>query len=380
MKITATQRELSRGITVALRAVSTKSTLPVLSNILLVAEGEMLRISGTNMAVRIDCAINCKVAEAGSITVPARMFGDIISKLAGNVTLEANHKTKSIAIECGNYKAKINGIDADDFPAKPIDPESTVVTINASVLTQMISQTVFAASTDMSRQTITGIEVKLDGNRMGMAATNGYRLAVRAGGLVESAAETQTVIVPSTSLQEVSNALAAVDGDAPVTIKTYQGRNRLDFQAQGIEISTQLINASFPEYKAIIPKEDTTQVTVETKALLRSLQVARIITKQDKDGTERAELCVDPKTGQLAISVVNAEVGNSGDVLSVEVAGQPVTITLSIGFMVDVLSRIEDETVVLGMTKPTRPMTVRLVGTGNDDFLQVIMPIHPKGN
>lgn len=380
MKVTCTQRELSRGIAVALRAVSTRSTLPIMANVLLVAEGDTLRISGTNLQIRIDCAIPCQVKDGGAITVPARMFGEIISKLNGSVTLEVNHKTKQVAIQCGNYAAKINGLDAEDFPALPTDKEASVASIGASVLTQMISQTTFAASTDISRQTLLGVEIKLDGNRIAMAATDGYRLATRAGGLVESVVEAQSVIVPATSLAEVSNALAAVDGESPVTIKTYEARNRISFHAQGVDISTQLIDANFPDYRAIIPKSDTTKVTVETKALLRSLQVARILTKQDKDGTERAELKVDPKAGQLAISVTNAEVGNSGDVLEVKAIGDPVTITLSIGFMLDVLSRVDDESVVLGMTLSTRPLTMRLVGTGGDDFLQVIMPISTKGD
>ena len=140
-------------------------------------KGNELRISGTNLQMRIDCRIQAQVESPGAITVPAKLFWEIVSRLAGeHVALDVNPRTLMLAIGCGNYKAKINGLSAEDFPVPPKDDVLAVVTIKAGVLRQMIDQTAFAASTDMSRQNITGVEFVISGSRLGMAATDGYRL------------------------------------------------------------------------------------------------------------------------------------------------------------------------------------------------------------
>ena len=379
MKITCLQKELAKGVSIANRAVSSRSTLPILSNIMLVAEGNELRISGTNLQMRIDCRIQAQVESPGAITVPAKLFWEIVSRLAGqHVALDVNPRTLMLAIGCGNYKAKINGLSAEDFPVPPKDDVLAVVTIKAGVLRQMIDQTAFAASTDMSRQNITGVEFVISGSRLGMAATDGYRLGVRAGALDEPATQESVIIIPATSLFEVSQALAMAD--AAERIKAEIHHNRISFHADGLDVSAQTLDGKFPDYRAILPKSFATTVTVDTKDLLRSLQVARILTQRGKDGLEHAELRVEKATNCLGISVVNAEVGDSGDSLEVEVTGEPTIITLDIGYIVDVLSRVEEEKVVLCLNGKNRPCVVQLPGVLEADFVQVIMPVSTKGD
>ena len=145
-------------------------------------------------------------------------------------------------------------------------------------------------------------------------------------------------------------------------------------------MSAQTLDGKFPDYRAILPKSFATTVTVDTKDLLRSLQVARILTQRGKDGLEHAELRVEKATNCLGISVVNAEVGDSGDSLEVEVSGEPTIITLDIGYIVDVLSRVEEEKVVLCLNGKNRPCVVQLPGVLEADFVQVIMPVSTKGD
>lgn len=373
MKIACVQKDLARGISIANRAVSPRSTVPIMTNMLLAASDNQLRISGTNSQLRIDCAIPCRVEESGSITIPARLFGEIITRLTDTVWLDVNHRTKTLNIQSGNYKAKINGIDADNFPSLPSEQPATSLSINAVELKRMIDQVAFAASTDPARLTLSGVNVEISDRRMKMAALNGYRLAVCGCSISSTIATPQAVIVPATSLLELSQALSRFEQDQAAMINIY--RNRISFHARGIDVSSQTLDGKFPDYNTVIPRNHTTSVMVDAKMLIRSLQVARLLTKQDKNGIERTDLSIDPAASQLSISVSNAEVGDSGDTLAVESSGEPATITLSIGYVLDVLNRIAGDKAELLLTGNRAGFVIRMPNVPADDYIQVIMPI-----
>jgi DNA polymerase-3 subunit beta len=219
------------------------------------------------------------------------------------------------------------------------------------------------------------VSVVVDGQNLRMAATNGYRLGV-ASNRIAAPTTPQAVIVPATSLHELSQALETVEGQQAATVKVYH--NRIQVDTDGVCVIAQTIDGHFPDYQAIVPRSFDTSVTVDTKAFVRSLQVARILTRQDKDGTERVELAVDPATKRMAISASKDEVGDSGDALDVEVTGKATTITLSIGYMLDVLTRIDGDTVKLLLNGDRKPCIIQLPNVPADDFNQVIMPIHTK--
>lgn len=382
MKITCTQRDLAKAISIASRAVAARSTIAVLGNLLLEVKGGELHISATNMAMRIDCALPCKVEAEGAITVPARLFVDIISKLpAAPVVLDVNDKTKTLNIQSGSYKAKVNGIDAFDFPERATDAPRATVQLHAPDLRQMIDQVVFAASSDESRTALTGVEFTIGHSRIALAATDGYRLAQRGGTLSDTGLEDAvTVIVPSAGLSELARILAAVDSEPGIGMSIYERHVAFNvvgddsIAAVGLTCST--IDAKFPDYHAIIPKSQKTSVVVDTKALLRSLQVARMFTSQDAG---RVQLTIDPKVGTLNVRATDATMGDSDDTLQATVKGEPVTTYVNVAFLIDTISRIDEPTVDLLLNEANKPLLARPTGASADDFVHVIMPMSAKG-
>lgn len=366
MKITCTQKELARGIAIANRAVSPRSTLPIMTYLRLVAADDAVHISGVSMSMRIDCAVGCEVNQAGALAIPAKLFGDIVSQLSGTVTLEVNDRTKTINILCGNYKAKLNGLDAEDFPSLPTDESLSSVEIKAATLRQVISQVAFAASTDLSRQTITGVEVVFGGELMTMAATDGYRMGIRRGRLNSPVDAASTVIVPATSLHEVAQALSTVEDEQPVTVQIFD--NRIVFCTAGLEVSAQTIDGKFPDYRAIIPRDTATSAEVDRESLVRALRLARTL----RNEASHVDLEITGDT--LRVSITNAEVGESGDVLPATVTGKPIALTLNSGYMLDVLTRV-DEPVIICTNGIGKPLLIRAAALELDKFCYVIMPI-----
>ncbi len=380
MKITCTQKDLARGIAIANRAVSPRSTLPILGNVMLTAQGDELRIAGANMQMRIDCTVPCVVAEPGTITVPARLFVDMIAKLpSGDVALEVNHRTKSIQVRCGGYAAKINGLDSDSFPQMATDAELLSITVGADALCRMIDQTAFAASSDPSRFILAGVEVVFSRHLMTTAATDSYRLGVRSVQIDAPVEDACTFIVPATTLVELTNALSAMGSKADVGIKVYRNL-RIGFFVKGgdsvtsLVLVSQLVDGKYPDYRAIIPPRFKTTATLETKALIRSLQMARILLRGDLD---RVDLILS--TDSVTVSIVNAEVGESGDELAATVTGTPMMVTLSSSYLLDVLNRIDGPSVVICLNDTHKPAVVRPVDMEPAQFTHVIMPITKGG-
>lgn len=368
MKITCTQKDLNRAVSVAIRATSPRSTMPIMTYLLLSAYDETMWVNGTSVQMRIESVATCKVSEDGMIAVPARLLAEIVGKLSGSVTLEVNNKTKTIDILCGNYRGKINGLDGGDFPKLPADGLLASSTIKAEALSRMIDLVAFAASTDQSRPNLTGVSLAVAHDRIAMAATDGYRASMQSGSLDAPVAESLVTIVPSSSLQELSAALATV-GDEAVTVDIF--RSRIAVSVAGLNVSMQTIVGNFPDCRAIIPKTYATVATVDSKAFTRALQVARILTKQDKDGVERVNL--DAADNCLSLTVSGDEIGNSGDAIEAVVTGKPSEITLNIAYLLDVISRVEGN-VELHLNGISKPCIIRLPDVPESHFVQAIMP------
>ena len=207
MRVSCLQENLAKGISIVGRAVSTRSTLPVLGNILLEAKDGELRLAATNLEIGVNCWIGAKIEDEGAVTVPARLLAEFVNSLPPDtIEMELSVRTQQLHLRCARYEANIKGVDAAEFPIVPlaggdhqIDEttetlEGTRTELNAAGLRKMIDQVVFAASVDESRPTLTGVEVTFSPERLTMAATDGYRLSVRSVA-VEQPAFTETMTV-----------------------------------------------------------------------------------------------------------------------------------------------------------------------------------------
>lgn len=389
MKLHCNQTDLSKALSLVRRAVASRATLAILGNILLEAKGQELRLAATNLQFSIDCWIAADITKEGAITVPARLLAEMVGKLpGGKVSLELSERTQTLQLTCGAFAAKLAGLPAYDFPqSEPLDDpvelgvEGTALELDATMLGGMLDTVVLAAARDQSRQNLTCVQVQL-GERLKLAATDGFRLSTRAANLEVEAQELE-LLIPAASMAELGSLLAHADTSAsngkPLKLYIPARRNRVSFGITGKDgllgatLAAQLMDAKYPDYQAIIPKSATTTVTVGAAALLRALQVARLFSKADFDAVT---LCADPASKRLIVSAADASMGNSSDALEAEVEGKEITIMLDNGFLIEMLGKLGDTQVLLEMTQPSRPMMLRPTHLLRDEFVYVVMPMN----
>lgn len=402
MRVSCLQENLAKGLSIVSRAVSTRSTLPVLGNILIEARGNQLRLAATNLEIGINCWIGAKVEDEGAITVPARLLSDFVSSLPPErVEMELSTRTQTLHLHCARIDANLKGIDSSDFPIIPTisgsdDAEDaatqvagTAIELEPTGLRKMIDQVIFAAATDESRPTLAGVEVTFKDGLIRMAATDGYRLSVRSARIEGAAPSDGTVIVPSRSLGELGRISA--DGDEArkiVALIPEQNRNQILFQVWGkpdirggfhrVELVSQLIDARFPDYRAIIPKKHETRTVVDTAALLKAVRVASLFAR-DNANIVRVKISGGNGSGngQVQLMAQSAEMGDNATVIDAMVEGPDLEISFNAKYLIDVLSQITDQSqVLLETTQSTRPGKICPVGVGEDEFLHVVMPMH----
>jgi DNA polymerase-3 subunit beta len=380
-----------------------RSTLPVLGNILLEAKGNQLRLAATNLEIGIHCWIGAQVEEEGAITVPARLLTDFVNSLSPErIDMELSERTQTLHLRCARTEANMKGLDARDFPLVPTlsgetdadeattQVQGTLIELEGVGLRKMIDQVVFAAAQDESRPTLTGVEVAFLQSRLRMAATDGYRLSVRSAHVDGLAADTNvTVIVPAKSLSELGRISGEGDDSRRITVVLPEGnRNQVLFEVFGkpdmrggfhrVELVSQLIEARFPDYRAIIPKSHTTSTVVDTAALLKAVKRASLFAR-DNANIIRVHVVAGAgnEGGQVVLTAASQEMGDNADPIDALVEGSELEIAFNAKYLVDVLSQIEQPQVVLETSQPTRPGMIRPVGMGEDEFLHVVMPMHP---
>ncbi|MCB9117102.1 MAG: DNA polymerase III subunit beta [Caldilinea sp.] len=402
MRVSCLQENLAKGLAIVGRAVSSRSTMPVLANILLEARDNQLRLAATNLEIGVTCWIGAKVEDEGSITVPARLLTDFVNSLPPDrIDMELTARTQTLNLRCANFDANMKGIDAANFPIIPtIDGvsgddggmEGMRIELEASGLRKMVDQVVFAAASDESRPTLTGVEVTFKEGRITLAATDGYRLSVRSahvdGGMPDVPI---TVIVPARSLGELARVSADADESRPVQVLVTRERNQILFQVWGkggeskggafhrVELASQLIDANFPDYRAIIPKTHSTRTVVDTASLLKAVRVAFLFAR---DNANIVRLKIQPANGSggghVSLAATSSDMGDSVNDLEAMIEGDDLEISFNAKYLIDVLSQIDEPQVVLETTQPTRPGTIRPLGIGEDVFLHVVMPMHPS--
>src|SRR5919198_1718230 len=242
MKLECMQENLAEGLTVVGRVVPAKSTLPVLSNVLLSTHDTELQLTANNLDLSVAHRVSATIGRQGAITLPARLLADYVTLLdhGQKVELDLNSKTHKVHLACGRYEANIAGIDAEDFPPIPTVSGGATLTMAASVLKEAISQVVFAAAPDDTRPVLAGVLVRMAAGSLTLAAADGFRLAVRTVALPDAAPDLQ-MIVPARTLSEVARLLPADEGEE-VTISTAPGGNQVYIAFSRTEITSRLID------------------------------------------------------------------------------------------------------------------------------------------
>jgi DNA polymerase-3 subunit beta len=373
MKVSCLQENLSRGLSLVARAVATRSTLPVLGNVLLATDHGQLRLSATNLELGISCWIGAKVDEEGAITVPARTFVDLVNALPNDtVSMELAVRTLTLNVRCAAFNNDIKCIDAQEFPPFPTVEAENGLTLNVDDLRQMISQVVLAASTDDARPVLTGVLLEMSGNTMTLAAADGFRLSVRTAQLAEKVPAGKA-IVPARALAELGRILS--DGEETVTMTLPPNRGQVIFRSKNVELVSQLIDGTFPDYRSIIPTSYTTRSVLSTGAFLKACKAADIFARE---AAHSARLHIAPgsqlEPGKVEITATAAETGSNETMVDATVDGSAIDIAFNVRFLVEVLNVIDTPNVAMETNSTSSPGVIKPVG--REDFLHVVMPMH----
>ena len=276
MKISCLQENLSRGLAVVGRAVASRATLPVTQNVLLSIDQSMLKLSATNLEIAITTWVGAMIEEEGSITVPARLLTEFVNSLPNDkIDLEMEQGSGLLQISSGNSNAHINTTDASEFPPIPTVDDGVAVEVDPVIFRLAISRVAFAAATEESRPVLPGVELKLKESTFTMAAADGFRLAVHHGALIKPVSEEISVIIPARTMNELNRLIG--DQEEPVEILMTPAKGQVMFRIRGgdtVEIVSQLLQGTFPNYEQLIPQSYTTRAVMDLPTVLRAARTA----------------------------------------------------------------------------------------------------------
>ena len=378
MKLSCLQENLRNGLSIVERAVATRTTLPITQNVYMAAEGSRLRLSATNLEIAITTWVGAQVEEEGAVTIPARLLTQFVNSLPQqrvDVTLE--DEPLRLAMKCARYGANINGQDADDFPPIPSVDEGAVGKMDAAVMRDAIRHVAFAAATEDSRPVLTGVKVEMSGDEFTFAAADGFRLAVYEGKLSDPVPEDINFIVPARTLQEV-NRLLGQQSD-PVEFTVTPAKSQALFRLSSVELVSQLVQGTFPNYRQLVPEEYTTRVVIPRDSFMQATRAASTFAR-DGSGIIRLNISSDEQeeAGKIAVSARAEELGDYEGEVDAQVMGKESEskIAFNSRFLTDVLDVLEDGDVALETQTPSSPGVIRPAASPNGhSYTHVVMPM-----
>jgi DNA polymerase-3 subunit beta len=372
MRLTSLQENLNKGLGIVGRAVATRTTLPVTQNVYLATDQSRLKLSATNLEIAITTWIGAQVEEEGALTVPARLLSEFVNALPEEtVDLFTSGEANTLNLKCARSDARINGTDADDFPPIPSVEEGSKAFLDPHLFRSAIAQVVFAAATEDSRPILTGVKMECEGDRMTLAAADGFRLAVHYGQLVSPASESISVVIPAKTLQEVNRLLN--DQTEPVEFIVDPSKGQIMFRFSNIELVSQLIQGAFPNYNQLIPASHTSRAIVNLNEFRRAARTASIFAR---DGSGIVRIQMEPGNGadgKISVLARADEVGEQQGELDANVEGEESKIAFNGRYLADALSAIDPGQVAIETTGPSSPGVFR--PTSNDNYVHVVMPM-----
>jgi DNA polymerase-3 subunit beta len=373
MKLSCLQENLNRGLGIVGRAVATKTTLPITNNVLLATDEGRLKLVATNLEMAISCWIGVKIEDEGSITVPARLLTEFVSSLPSDtISIHLSPQTRTLGLKCARFEARISGIDAKEFPPIPSVDEGVATTVEVEALRKAINHVAFAAATEESRPVLTGVSAKFEGKTLTLAAADGFRLAVYTLPITEEISQKTEVIIPARTLSELNRLMA--DEEETVSITLNPNKSQVLFRLKSVELVSQLVQGTFPNYSQIIPQGYNTRMIVSVADFLRATRTASIFAR-DGSGTVRLMITPGSETnpGKLSVSARSEEIGDDVGEIDATVEGAESKIAFNGKYLIDVLGVLDEAQVALETNNPSSPGLLRPVGTEN--YIHVVMPM-----
>ena len=375
MRVTCLQENLHRALGTAGRAVATKSTLPILGNFLLNASQDELVITATNLEMGIRYTIPAKVQEEGRVTLQARVLNDFVASLSsGEMELLNDQGPLTVLVKQGNTQAHVRGIDPDDFP--PLTEhadEGALFEVDPAILREAIEHVVFAAASDDSRPVLAGVQLEVKGDKLQLAAADGFRMSVRTVTLDQPLADEVSIIIPARAMGEMSRVLS--DASEPARISITPNQTQLYLSLPDMVFVTRLIDGTFPDLKQIIPTTWNTRSVVLRDTVLDAARRAAIFARSANDVVKFE---IQPPSdslemGQVTITANAADTGDNRDDIDAQVEGEPTQIAFNGRYLTDVLSVMRGSSVAFELQGANAAGVIK--SEGSDDFVHVIMPM-----
>lgn len=365
LRITCSKDDLVQGLGVVGRAVSTRTSVQILSGILFEASGDELRLAATDMELSLRATVPAQVYGDGAIVLPGRTLVDIARLLPGEeVTIEHRPSESVVHITSASAAYTLHTFNPEDFPRLPELDATQTFAVDRESLLETIGRVARAASRDESRPVLTGVLVQFAGGRLVMAATDSYRLAVKETDLSSSAPELEA-IVPGRALQELAR-IAAV-GDE-ITVGVHE--NQVLFSTGGVWLTTRRIDGQFPNYRQLLPESFEYELTLPRLELLDVVRRASVMIQR------ATPLQLRFADGELTVIARTHDVGESRESLPVAFTGETLEIGFNADFLRDGIDSVEGDDVRVKLISPLRPAVLQ--GDG-DDFTYLVMPIRLPG-
>jgi DNA polymerase III subunit beta len=369
MRFTCTTKDIATAVGAASKVVNAHTTVPILSNVLLQADGGKISVRATDLELTLEHAFPAQVAESGAVTIPAKLFASYLGNLApGSLELTGTPTRASVKCERSNYD--FHALPADEYPPLPAAARGSQFAITGRRFRDGIEATIFAASSEEARGAVLmGTLLEVEGNALTMVATDGYRLAKFVTTLEEHGAATEKFIVPSRALAEVARNLG---GGERISVSALGAQsNQLQMAGGDIAITVRLVDGQYPNYQQVIPSKFDRTVTVSTQLLIGSLRRAELV------AGDRASMVKLAIGNQMLVVTASSDVsGNAYEELEVEQSGEDLTIAFNARYLIEILNHLKSDKTVMEFLGPLSPAAIRPLDpleTGQQ--LYVLMPL-----
>jgi DNA polymerase III subunit beta len=366
VKISSSKDELVSALSIVSRAVSTRSTVQVLSGILVRAEGDRVELAATDMELSLRLPLEAEVEGSGSVVVPGRLLVDLARLLPeGDVTLEQRAEEAVLEVTGGPSTSRLHTYSAEDFPKLPDVESVQTFSVDRSAFLETVARVARAASRDESRPVLTGILVRFEGGRLVMAATDSYRLSVKETELETEGAPDLEAIVPARALAELARIAADADG-----LRIGVQENHVVFNAGGVWLTTRRIDGQFPNYKQLIPE------TFEHRVALPREEFLEVVRRTSVMAQRNSPIRLRFAEGEVTVSAQTQDVGEARESLPVAFSGEELEIGFNPEFLRDGVESVESDEVQLRLISSLRPGLIR---ADDENFSYLIMPIRLAG-
>lgn len=360
MKFKIPKKALLETTLVVQGVVSTRNTLPILSNMLIETKGNTIRFITTDLDIAMAATVEADIIQEGATTVPAKRFTDIIKELPDNTTTISLKKNNTITIDCANAHFKVNTIPKDEFPKLPNYKNGDHITLQQETLKEMLNMTAFAISHDETRYILNGVLFEIKKERINLVATDGRRLAYTAKKTNAKPQKDRKMIVPTKTISELNKTLTSG------AVKMYFLDNQTTFDLGSVVIISRLIEGEFPRYEQVIPKEHKEKLYINKSAFLAAAKRANLLTNQESQAIK-----LDIFKNRLVVSKNTPEIGETREELETEYKGEDLSIGFNPTYLIDALKNIKTEKIGFEVTAADKPGVIRK----EDDFIYVVLPM-----